>query len=221
MTTAPTGGGSALDTLDRVGEAERPGRTGEWVAGRYRYRISDRNIRLWTQVLVWGMLGGFALALIVGLASDGIDDPDAHEAARTGAGILLGVSIAGPLLASAVLGGLALHRWGWLAGALFTVGLGVAACGLGLREPLLLVAGGIVFVAGFALFFVFGWIAKAPIWFGRYGSRVYVGAAHWLPKEEQLERWQQRERVARAEAAADARRERAERRRAKQRRRRR
>jgi hypothetical protein len=204
-----------------MGETDRPGRTGRWVDGRYQYRISDRNIRLWTRVLLWSMLGGFALALIIGFASDGIDDPDAREAARTGAGILLTTSIAGPLLASAVLGWLSLHSWGWLAGALLPVGMAVAACGIGLREPLLLATGGIVLLTGFALFFVFGRIARAPMWFGSYGSRVYVGTSHWLPKDEQLDRWQQRERVARAEAAADARRERAERRRAKERRRRR
>ncbi|UED87922.1 hypothetical protein [Streptomyces profundus] len=146
------------------------------------YRFGPDVIRRWekrlTVIILVGFGVGAALALS-GLGLGGILDGDvAEEDPRWNLvwGLLIaGVAVAGlavlvPLLIGCLMGGLAIHRFGWIPGLLTFVGILGTAAGLALEDDRLgpfagwLAPAGIAaLVAGVLGFFLVGCLARVPM----------------------------------------------------------
>ncbi|MRK00543.1 hypothetical protein GEV27_03310 [Aeromicrobium sp. S22] len=135
------------------------------------FRFSDEFINRWTRLLVIALFVITGAGIALGVASDADGAPGWLGAA---AAVVLVLGIAGPIIASAVLGGEAIRRGGGVIGALFAVGLLAGASGAALEIPWLMWGGGIVLALGIVGFWVIGWIAKVPMYIGLPGAHGKV-----------------------------------------------
>lgn len=129
------------------------------------YRLSDNVITFWTRFLLVmmavGILGGFAFAGIVGSSFDG----DMPEWVVTTTGILmLGVGVALPLLIAAILGGVAIHRFGPIGTVLLVGSIVPLVIGRTTEDQTLAIVGLIGVIAGGVLTFYLGIKGGVPIW---------------------------------------------------------
>lgn len=128
-----------------------------------RYRYSDAFIRRASIVLVCVMFGGLAVGLVVGLVADEIGG-DIAETVSNMSGVLMVASMIVPLLISAFLGGLAIHRHGWVPPLVMMVGAGPGIVGVVSGQDALAWGGLAVFVLGGAGYFYLGNLSKVPMW---------------------------------------------------------
>ncbi|HEY8992935.1 MAG TPA: hypothetical protein VIM37_03760 [Candidatus Microsaccharimonas sp.] len=146
------------------------------------YRKSDAFIKLWTRILIAVMIGGVAGAfLVMGYAAVAYGNVPSDElpvwilpAVIT----LFSIGIGLPLILGAILGGLAIHRFGWIP-LLLVIG-GVFASGFSSLQhyEFLAVYGVIAIVLGVvSVFFIAIVFTNVPIWlqFPIVGSpRLYL-----------------------------------------------
>ncbi|KAB8166377.1 hypothetical protein FH609_023775 [Streptomyces sp. 3MP-14] len=176
-----------MTTKDERGErgrrSERGQRNGR--AGRrgYPYRFGPAFIARWekrlSRTILIGLAAGVALVL-VGLALGGSFDGSVPEDdprwnlvwAVLIAGVAVGgLAVLGPLFLAFVLGGLAIHRFGWIPGLVTYLGMLAAATGGGLDEDVLgawldgwlTEAGVAALVVGVLGFFLVGHLARVPM----------------------------------------------------------
>ncbi|WP_062213661.1 hypothetical protein [Streptomyces sp. NBRC 109706] len=147
------------------------------------YRFSFDFIRRWEKRLTVVILVGFGVGAVLVLAGLGLgglfdgDVPDDDPRWNLVWGLLIaGVAVAGlailvPLLIGCLMGGLSIHRFGWIPGLLTFVGILGTATGLALDDGRLpdrlsgwLTPAGITtLVAGVLGFFLVGYLARVPI----------------------------------------------------------
>jgi hypothetical protein len=139
------------------------------------YRMSRRRI----STLSGALIGSLVLLVGVALVGAAIGGDDAESWVA----IVLYVAFGLPLAVGAVFGGLAISRWGWIAGTVFGLGwltilVVVFDNGFGLfydgeavgpvvfDNAIWQIIGVAGLVVGGALFFVAGWLSKVPMWIG-------------------------------------------------------
>jgi hypothetical protein len=147
------------------------------------YRMSRRRITTWTGALIASVVLLVVVAVV--LAAIGGDSAESWVA------IVLFVAFGVPVAAAAVLGGLAIASWGWVAGTVFGVGwltLLVVVVNNGFHllfdgqavgpviydEAIWQVVGVAGLVVGGVLFFVAGWGSGVPMWIGGPAGGVDV-----------------------------------------------
>jgi MFS family permease len=143
------------------------------------YRFSPDFIQRWERRLkriIWIGFGAGAVLVLVALglggAFDGrVSDEDPLWLAVWGflwAGVVVaGLAILLPLLIACLLGGLAIHRYGWAPGLLTYIGILGTAAG-GILGEWLVYAGIGTLVVGVLGFFLVGRLAKVPMSIGPF-----------------------------------------------------
>ncbi|GAA4953416.1 hypothetical protein GCM10023224_42980 [Streptomonospora halophila] len=153
---------------------------------RFGFSFMERWTR-WLKAAIWISLATAlalgAIGLVAGGTMDGrvpAESPwwTAVWAVLGAAAAVLALGILVPLLAAFVLGGLAIHRYGWIPGLAAFAGILGTAVGFGLDDYLgdrgatVGLAGIAVLVAGVLGFFLVGCLAKVPMWIGTGGARL-------------------------------------------------
>ncbi|MDT0269146.1 hypothetical protein RM844_22930 [Streptomyces sp. DSM 44915] len=162
----------------------RDGRGGGDDQGRrYPYRFGPGFIDRWerwlTRTILIGLGVGVALVLVglvLGGSFDGSVPEDDPKWNLVWGVLIAGIAVGGlavlvPLLLAFVLGGLSIHRYGWIPGLLTYVGMLATACGGALDEDVLgewldgwLTQVGIgLLVVGVLGFFLVGHLARVPM----------------------------------------------------------
>jgi hypothetical protein len=138
---------------------------------RYKnnYRFSDEFIKVWTRILVTVLcvgLGGAAILLIYLLIAYGDVPTDELPVWATPAMLILGGGgLVIPLVAGAILGGLAIHKYAWIP-LLFVVGglLAIGASAVDGLEFLAPYAIASMIIGGIAVFVIALGFTKVPVW---------------------------------------------------------
>ena len=129
----------------------------------FKYRLSDKTIRLWTKILITvmivGIVGGFAFSAI---AISILGDEEWINTVTLL--IMVGVGVAVPLVVSAILGGIAIHRFGFIGTALLAVSMIVFGFGAATGDSVLAIVGAVGIIAGGLLTWLFGYLGKVPMW---------------------------------------------------------
>lgn len=146
------------------------------------YRLSDQVMKIWTRIIftIMGIgLAGLTVVIIITASIYGNADPNDIPAIYINLMWIFGAIALGlPLALGAIVGGLAIHRLGWI--PLLVVILGVLAVGLskadgyGYLNPYGFIAIGVGLVATFLLAI---FRTKVDIWFGLptlYSPRWYA-----------------------------------------------
>ncbi|RFU88256.1 hypothetical protein DY218_02965 [Streptomyces triticagri] len=141
------------------------------------YRFSPDFIKRWesrlTKIIVIGVAAAAVLAGI-GLAVGGTLDGEVPEddgrwmlawIPLIAAGVAGGLAVLGPLLAGCVLGGLAIHRHGWIPGVVLFAGILLTSYGLAMDDAYTR-WGVTALVVGVLGFFLVGTLSKVPMWIG-------------------------------------------------------
>jgi hypothetical protein len=153
------------------------------------YRFSNDKITRWEKRITWWLLGGLGVGFLVGAIGVLLAATmDVREGSTTET-VLLGVVVAGAAIAgltlvvviyvAAILGGLSLHRHGWIVGALFATWFCAGwwpAVEVGGALGHVLYWGGYVVIGGG--YWVMGHRAQVPMWVqgpGPDSPRLYVG----------------------------------------------
>jgi hypothetical protein len=139
------------------------------------YRFSDATIKKWEKVLTWWLVGGIVAAFLLAGGALGLHEALGVEEGSGGETVLMGAVIAGlgigvltvvgVIYLAAILGGLSLHRHGWILGALLATWLLVGwwpAFSLGGLLGHAVYWG--VFAVIIAAFRYLGAKAKVPMW---------------------------------------------------------
>lgn len=142
----------------------------------FKYRLSDKAIATWTKaliiVMIVGIVGGFAFSAI---AWSIVGDEDWVMAATYW--IIIGLGVGLPLILGGIVGGIAIHRFGYIGTTLLTASMVAFGIGGATGNTLVATAAVIGMVVGGLLTFLFGYLGKVPMWLQlpTFGSpRVYI-----------------------------------------------
>ncbi|NYE94060.1 putative membrane protein [Psychromicrobium silvestre] len=130
---------------------------------REGYRFTLIFIQRWTKILTIALCVGVAIGLLLGLLSDVKGTP--RWLGDAGFVVILS-SIGLPLLGAAILGGESIFRGGGLVGAGLILGFAGVVIGRTLQIDWMPWAGGILIVLSILGFWIMGWVAKVPMFFG-------------------------------------------------------
>lgn len=136
-----------------------------------------------------GLIGVLALT---SLAVGGQMTRDGEPLSATVSAILWTTPVVLPIAIAAILGGLAVHRYGWIPALGLSAGLWLGPIGQLTGQDTLIEIGIALCGMGIAGFWAAGWIARFPMWigYGRHPSRIYQRPADeepWLlPTESEL-----------------------------------
>lgn len=125
------------------------------------YRLSARTISRWTRVLVFTMLGGYAIGAVIAIIGL-IAQDDTLPALGLGVAVLV---TAVALVGGAFLGGQTLARFGGLVGLAVLAGAGLAIGG-GAIAPWVPALGAAIAVLSIIVLILLGIRRRVPMWLG-------------------------------------------------------
>ena len=128
--------------------------------------MSERTINRWTRVLIYAMVGGFAVGGVIALVGVLVHNDDLPPVGL-GLAILWALLV---LVVAAFLGGQALGRFGGLVGLALIAGIVLGLAG-GLIAPWVQWAGIALAILAGVGFFLMGIRRRVPIWFGGTWNR--------------------------------------------------
>ena len=134
--------------------------------GEQYYRLSNRAIKRGTILLFVAMAMILLAGIAIGVAGGSAEDYDTQDRLQNVAVATCAAAFLLPVVAAAVLGGLALHRYGWIVGLLFGAGFAVLVYGSTQDRSAMSRWGGGMLVVSVLGFFAIGYIRRVPMWIG-------------------------------------------------------
>ena len=131
------------------------------------WMLENQNATTGIFLVMMAVLGAIALGIGTWLTRDG------EMLDETTSAVLFTTPVVLPIGIAAVMGGLVVHRRGWIPALGLSVGMGVGVVGQLTDEIRLFQLGAAAFGLSILGFWVVGWIARFPMWIG-FGQSKWV-----------------------------------------------